>query len=57
MLKSVVSSALRINVNKLLAFGMSFIYIRNSNGPNIDPWGTPVKIVWSDELSLFTSTY
>ena len=26
------------------------MYIRNSNGPNIDPWGTPQLISLSSEL-------
>ena len=26
------------------------MYIRNNNGPNIDPWGTPQLISLSSEL-------
>ena len=36
---------------------MSFIYKRNSNGPSVDPWGTPHMIsTVSDEIP-FTSVY
>ena len=34
---------------------MSFIYIRNNNGPNIDPWATPV--VSGNEINGTTSTH
>jgi hypothetical protein len=36
----VVSSANRCTLVSRL-FGRSFIYSKNSNGPRIDPWGTP----------------
>ena len=40
----VVSSAKRINWNNLLELWRSFAYIRNNNGPSIEPCGTPVEI-------------
>ena len=38
---TVVSSAKRMNFNKDDEFTISFIYIKKSNGPKIDPCGTP----------------
>ena len=43
VLKSVVSSAYDIYLKVSLAFGVSFMYIKNRSGPNIDPCGTPVE--------------
>ena len=40
----VVSSAKRINWNNLLELWRSFTFIRNNNGPSIEPRGTPVEI-------------
>ena len=40
-----VSSALRIALSLLLAICISFIQIIKSNGPRIDPCGTPVLII------------
>ena len=40
----VVSSAKRIDWNNLLELWRSFTYIRNNNGPSIEPCGTPVEI-------------
>ena len=39
----VVSSAKRINWKKILELWRSFTYIRNNNGPSIEPCGTPVE--------------
>ena len=43
-LSKVVSSAKRINWNYSLELWRSFTYIRNNNGPSIEPCGTPVEI-------------
>src|SRR5688572_2932413 len=42
--KILVSSAKRIKYNKSEQFTMSFTYIKNNNGPRIEPWGTPQHI-------------
>ena len=34
----------------------SFIYIKNNNGPKIDPWGTPEEIGMVPEMLPFTKT-
>ena len=44
VLNNVVSSAYIIHLNMLLACEKSFIYIINSNGPRIEPCGTPTAI-------------
>jgi hypothetical protein len=39
---ALVSSANKIGfAKKFILSGRSFIYIINSKGPRIDPWGTP----------------
>ena len=38
--KRVVSSA-KSSEKSFVAFGRSFMYIRNSKGPKMEPWGTP----------------
>ena len=57
MLTSVVSSAYSIALNLSLTICKSFIYSMNNNGPNIDPWGTPVEIgnVFDISSSSFTN--
>ena len=52
-----VSSAKSINLNVLLTLGRSLIYIKNNNGPRIDPCGTPVVIGPIVDESEFISTY
>ena len=42
--KILVSSA---NIINLLTLGRSFMYRRNSNGPSIEPCGTPQHSVYS----------
>ena len=54
---NVVSSAYISISNLLLTVGRSLIYIRNSNGPNIDPCGTPVVIEALFDFMLSYSTY
>ena len=39
-----MSSAYIMNLKKLLDSGKSFIYIKNSSGPKMEPCGTPVTI-------------
>ena len=53
----VVSSGKRINWNNLLELWRTFTYIRNNNGPSIEPCGTPVEICWWSELTLSKFTY
>ena len=43
-------------LSKSLTDGKSLIYIKNSRGPKIEPWGTPVYIFFSDDLDPFRST-
>ena len=41
---SVLSSANKVDLKKLVQFGKSLINIRKRRGPKIDPWGTPRSI-------------
>ena len=45
--KNPVSSANK-DVKKSVAFGRSFIYIKNKRGPKTDPCGTPQLTVFYD---------
>ena len=53
----VVSLTYIIILKKLFTDGKSFIYIKNSNGPSIDPWGTSVVIGSLSDICLSNSTY
>ena len=53
---SVVSSAKR-DENSLEDSGKSFMYIRNSIGPRIEPCGTPQSIKRGSEEMPLISTY
>ena len=53
MLFRVVSSAYIMKLNMLLASEKSFIYIIHSNGPRIEPFGTPVVIGKMLDFMLF----
>ena len=53
----VVSLAKIINRNNLLELWRLFTYIRNNNGPSIEPCGTPVEILWWSELTLSSFWY
>ena len=53
---SVVSSSYIIHLNTLLEKTMSFTYIVNNNGPNIEPCGTPVKMLALQDTVLSNST-
>ena len=57
VLKSVVSSAYSIYLKASLAFGMSFMYIKNRSGPNIDPCGSPVERGSKSEDTPSSSIY
>ena len=46
-----VSSANKQNEIISEVLQISFIYIRNNKGPNIEPWGTPHEIYWSMEMA------
>jgi hypothetical protein len=48
-----VSSANSRGLVLLRHSGKSLMYNRNSNGPKIEPWGTPHLINCSDETDLF----
>ena len=50
VLSNVVSSAYIMGDNFGLAKARSLIYIKKSSGPRIDPWGTPVDIVYVVDL-------
>ena len=52
-----VSSANRIKSKYEPDCGMSFMYIRKSSGPKMDPWGTPVLIGNNEDFTLLSSTY
>ena len=40
----VLSSANKVNLKFCEQCGRSFMKMRNSNGPRIDPWGTPIDM-------------
>ena len=54
VLERVVSSAYAIKSNLPLDCSISLMYIINSNGPSIDPCGTPVFISKISDLILPT---
>ena len=56
MLSRVVSSAYMIGQKLVLAVARSLMYIRNNNGPRIEPWGTPVVIASKGDFMLLNST-
>ena len=44
--------------NRIMKIIDVYIYIRNNNGPNIDPWGTPQLISLHFELKpLIVTNY
>ena len=51
-----VSSTNSINSKTSLAFGRSFMYIRNNKGPKMDTWGTPVEIYFVDDNILWSNS-
>ena len=51
-----MSSAYIMNLKKLLDSGKSFIYIKNSSGPKMEPCGTPVTICNVLDAVSFNST-
>ena len=57
MLLSDVSSAYKTKLKYELDSGISFMYIRNSKGPSIHPWGTPVVRDKYEDLAESISTY
>ena len=57
VLVNVVSSAYKIKLRRSLTVCMSFIYITNNKGPNIEPCGTPVSISFFAEATPSYSTY
>ena len=57
LLNSVVSSAYIINLNILLAWEKSLIYMINNKGPSIEPCGTPIVIGRISDLVSSNSTY
>ena len=57
VLNNVVSSAYIINLNMLLAYVKSFMYMINNNGPRIEPCGTPTAIGRISDFISSISTY
>ena len=56
ILNMFVSSANNIEVVEEHIFPRSFMYNRNNNGPNIDPWGTPHVILFTgDDTPLYVT--
>ena len=54
--KRIVSSTKSIGIKRLETEGKSFIWIKNSKGPSIKPWGTPHFIALkSDSCLLYTT--
>ena len=51
-----MASACIMNLKKLLDSGKSFIYIKNTSGPKMDPCGTPVTIGNVLDAVSFNST-
>ena len=50
------SSAKKSENRTLDTLARSLMYNKNSNGPNMKPWGTPHVISWQEELlSLYTT--
>ena len=54
---NVVSSAYVIKLKCEVDYAMSFMYIMNSKGPSIEPWGTPVDILPNSERVALYTTY
>ena len=54
--KRLVSSANKIVDKLLVELLRSLMYIKNSNGPRIDPCGTPQVIIFSVDLMLLYLT-
>ena len=52
--KILVSSAKWCTDENIIALLRSLIYIRNSRGPNIEPWGMPNSILESSDCLLLT---
>ena len=52
-----VSSANSIGLRMFETFTISFIYMIKSNGPNMDPWGTPQVIFMYSDYVLLYNTY
>jgi hypothetical protein len=57
LLINVASSAYNKKLNPLLAFGKSFINIKNNKGPKIEPCGTPQLISTVEEFDELMDTY
>ena len=56
ILNMLVSSASNVEVVEEHIFLRSFMYNRNNNGPNIDPWGTPHVILFTgDDTPLYVT--
>ena len=53
----VVLSANIVTLLSPLFISKSFIYKRKSKGPNIEPWGTPVRICFLSVRVPFSSMY
>ena len=56
-INKLVSSANRMGVNKLEAFGRSLMYNINKRGPRTEPCGTPHEIDLVTDVVSFKKTY
>ena len=53
----VLSSSNSVKLKTFEHLGKSLINMRNSNGPRMDPWGTPFSIWWWLAFMAFMYTY
>ena len=53
----VASSAYEMNLRLALTLWITFLYMINSRGPNIEPWGTPVSITLVEDAVPSNSAY
>ena len=53
---NVESSAYKSMSTFLHSNGKSLMYIRKSNGPKIEPWGTPERTINSSDFKFSIST-
>ena len=54
---NVVSSAYRMQLNFLVHFTMSFMYILKNKGPTIEPCGIPAFMYCIDDITSSNCTY
>ena len=55
---NIFESSARKSENRTLdTLARSLMYDKNSNGPNMEPWGSPHVISWQEELLSLYTTY